>query len=199
MKTLEILCSSTGASFAGPFGIDMNTFNPVAAGCAAVPGQPARYECHPNTIPGAIPPFESYGAVWSQGIGLCHFTAIVPNPNGRTITNEYEEKISSVMSALISNYGDRYSSANAPADIGSWWIDVMFSWRTDPSNGFTDIIVNYYDRMDANYPSLQPFDAGLQVSYRRIIFTDCIMEAARELNRIENSLHAPNESLTNGL
>lgn len=195
---------ASGMAQAGPFGIDMQSFDPVSAGCSKLAKSLDKYECPVSAIPRPIAPFTLYGMSWAPSAGVCHVAAYFPNPRGKTIDDSYAADIQDVVSALIGKYGQPDSNIGAATDVRDWGDNVKLSWEV-PSLELTALILNYYStaelasEKEKQLPSLANYEASLSVYYRRGEFDDCQKAAWKALNTPESQPTARSRELEGGL
>lgn len=194
-----------GTVQAGPFGVDMQSFNPVSAGCKQLPKAPDLYECPASAIPGAISPFKFYGVSWAPSAGVCHIAAFFPNPNGRVVSGNYAAEVQDIVSALIEKYGQPNDSIMAATNVEDWGDSVKLSWN-DPTPELTAIILNHYSIgyqpaqvKNRELPSLANYEASLSVYYRKGEFDACESEAWKLLSTPESRPTARSRDLESGL
>ena len=194
-----------GAAQAGPFGVDMQSFNPVSAGCKQLPKAPDLYECPPSAIPGAISPFKFYEISWAPSSGVCHIAAFFPNPNGRVVSGNYAAEVQDIVSALMEKYGQPNDNIGAATNVEDWGASVKLSWN-DPTPELNAIILNHYSIgyqlahvKDRELPSLSNYEASLSIYYINGEFNACESAAWNVLNTPEARPTARSRDLESGL
>ena len=139
------------AALAGPFGIDLATFDPRAAGCTAIADN--YYTC---AVPAPQPEFETYVVYYVHKVGVCLIKGVSANivdmPTGmktRATTNLAAGK-------LVGTYGpwtdltDAMAEADVPGDPAAWMQDLtdgkrlyIYYWALpEPKDGIAEVYVS---------------------------------------------------------